>query len=166
MFAVFFISVFISFMISFMRSLRRLLKTVVKFSSYLANFFLFCSFLLVIVLLRHLGGKKMKNECVPRTIFDQLHFVSLFKFWSMLHHVWLWWFENKKYYFMLLYTFLTFFCFLLWNLPFYHFLFFFDNVSNFLNIILTNKKQALVIINYLWNCMEWMLQRCWYISTH
>ena len=67
-------------MISFMRSLRRLLKTVVKFSSYLANFFLFCSFLLVIVLLRHLGGKKMKNECVPRTIFDQLHFVSLFKF--------------------------------------------------------------------------------------
>ena len=107
---------------------------------------------------------KMKNECVPRTIFDQLHFVSLFKFWSMLHHVWLGWFENKKYYFMLLYTFLTFFCFLLWNLSFYHFLFFFDNVSNFLNIILTNKKQALVIINHLWNCLEWMLQRCWYYA--
>lgn len=59
-FMVFFISVCISFMISFMRSLRRLLKTVVKFSSYLANFFLFCSFLLVIVLLRHLGGKKWR----------------------------------------------------------------------------------------------------------
>ena len=39
------------------------------------------------------------------------------------------------------------------NICFYHFHFFFEEVLNFRNRILINKKLKLVIRNYQWNCM-------------
>ena len=62
--------------------------------------------------------------------------------------------QNKECYFLFPYTFQAFF------IAFHHkicifiiFIIFFDKVSNFLNTLLTNQKQELMIKSFEWNCM-------------
>ena len=58
--------------------------------------------------------------------------------------------QSKECYFMFTYTFLSF---LSKNLCFYHFHFFFYEVSKFRNRILIIQKLELMIRNCQWNCM-------------
>ena len=57
------------------------------------------------------------------------------------------------------YFFGIFCCFSSWNMWFYHFHFFFFEVWNFCNRILTNQKHELVVSNCQWNCM-WPRNPC------
>ena len=75
----------------------------------------------------------------------------------MLHHRLVGRVQSKESYFMVIYPFLVPFCWfssknLCWY--HYHFFFFFDKVSNFHNM-LTSQKPELVIRNCQWNCMHW-----------
>ena len=45
------------------------------------------------------------------------------------------------------------------------FISFFDKVSNFRNIILTNQKHELVVSYCQWNCMKYMVYQDWYYDS-
>ena len=77
-------------------------------------------------------------ECVPPTIFYHLYFLCISKVLGMLHHWTVRQVLKNTIYFIFMYTFLAFSCFLHQKIcVFYHFHFFFGEVSNFHDRILT-----------------------------
>ena len=103
------------------------------------------------------------KECFPLTTSDQLHFLLFFKVWSILHQGPVERVQNKECYFMSSYAFLAFFFVVVVvvvvvlhfkSCVFIIFISFFDEVSNFRYVILTNQKQDSVIRNCQRNFMK------------
>ena len=93
------------------------------------------------------------SAVVSPIISHHLYFLRISKVWSKLHQGLVGQVQSKEWYHILPYTFLAFlFVKKLSFLPF-SFLFF-DEVSNFLNRMLTNLKPELVIRNCQWKCMS------------
>ena len=82
-----------------------------------------------------------------------IYFLRLSKVWSISHHGSVGR-GHKKCYLMLFLFFITKFVFLSFSfLSFFLSFFFFDEVSNFRNRILTNQKRELVVSNCQLNCI-------------
>ena len=93
-------------------------------------------------------------KCVPLTISYHLYFLRIAQVLSFLHYGLFGRVQSKECYFRFTYTSLAVFCccccfcFSSKNLCFYHFYFFFNEVSSFRNRILTNQKPELAIRNF------------------
>ena len=109
------------------------------------------------------GGKY--KECVRLTKWCQLIFLRFSKVWSMLHHGSVGRAQTKYttlcyhllFWPFFVYLFFCLFCFFVFCHKFCIFIIFisfFDEVSNFRNIILTNQKRELAVSNCQWNCMQ------------
>ena len=96
---------------------------------------------LLLHLFYHYYVLKHIKECVPQTISYHLYILRITKVWSLSHHGSVVRVYGKECCFIFTYTILAFFCcFLSKKICFYHFYFFFHEVSqsNFYDRILTN----------------------------